>query len=294
MVPVSGFTFVRNAVRFDYPIVESIRSILKMCVEVVVAVGRSDDGTRELIESIQSPKIRIVDTVWDESLRKDGRVLAVETDKAFDAISPESVWGLYIQADEVFHEENHMKMMVAMERWWDDERVDGLLVNYCHFYGSYDYTGDSRSWYRKEVRVIKNDKNIRSWKDAQGFRKNGKKLWVKDSGVTLYHYGWVKPPEKQQEKLRYFHSLWHQGRELEKETAKAEKFDYSGIDSLKRFEGTHPVTMKKRIEARNWELPFDPDRKNFSFLGKWLYRIEQKTGYRIGEYKNYRMVKGIY
>lgn len=294
MVPVSGFTFVRNAIKYDYPVVESIRSILRMCVEVVVAVGKSEDGTRELIQSIRSDKIRIIDTVWDDSLRKDGTVLAMETNKAFDAISPDSKWGLYIQADEVFHEENHMALMVAMERWWDDKRVDGLLLDFKHFYGSYDYIGDSRKWYRKEVRVIKNDKHIRSWKDAQGFRKDGKPLWVKDSGVPMYHYGWVKPPEKQKEKLRYFHSLWHDDQWMNRNRPKIEEFDYSGIDSLKKFEGKHPITMKERIESRNWEFSFDPTQKKFGLVDRLLYKLEQKTGYRIGEYKNYRIVKGIY
>ena len=38
---VSGFTFIRNAIHYDYPIVEAIHSILPLCDEVVVAVGNS-------------------------------------------------------------------------------------------------------------------------------------------------------------------------------------------------------------------------------------------------------------
>ncbi len=62
---ISGFTIVRNAVKFHYPIVESITSILPICDEFVVNVGDSDDGTLELIRSINSPKIRIIQTQWD-------------------------------------------------------------------------------------------------------------------------------------------------------------------------------------------------------------------------------------
>jgi glycosyltransferase involved in cell wall biosynthesis len=291
MLPVSGFTIVRNAVRFDYPVVESIRSILPMCREVVVAVGRSDDGTRELIESIGSPGIRIIDTVWDESLKEGGRVLAVETDKAFDAISPDSIWAIYIQADEVFHEENHRAMIAEMERWAGDPRVEGLLMNYYHFYGSYDYTGDSRRWYRKEVRVIRNDKAIRSYRDAQGFRKQGRPLQVRDTGIPMYHYGWVKPPEVQRAKLQYFHTLWHDEDWMKANRPVIDTFDYSDIDSLQRFNGTHPATMKQRIEQKNWQYSFDPTRKKFNSLSRMLYLIEKKTGYRVGEYKNYRLLK---
>src|SRR5689334_19405062 len=100
---VSGFSFIRNAVKYKYPIEEALRSILPLCDEIVVAVGRSEDNTRELVASID-PKIRILDTVWDDSLREGGKVLAVETDKAYRALDPNSDWCVYIQGDEVLHE----------------------------------------------------------------------------------------------------------------------------------------------------------------------------------------------
>lgn len=72
---IAGFTFIRNAVNNDYPIVEAIQSILPICDEFVVAVGRSDDGTLELIKSIESPKLRIIETIWNLSIREGGRFL---------------------------------------------------------------------------------------------------------------------------------------------------------------------------------------------------------------------------
>ena len=101
---VTGFSFVKNAIIYDYPIIEAITSILPICDEFIVAVGKSDDETLELIKSINPEKIKIVETEWDESLREGGRVLAVETDKAFKAISADSDWAFYIQGDEVVHE----------------------------------------------------------------------------------------------------------------------------------------------------------------------------------------------
>src|SRR5687767_12636501 len=103
---VTGFSFIRNAVKFQYPIAEALQSILPLCDEVVVAVGMSDDDTRDVVTSL-SPKIRVIDTVWDEQLREGGRVLAVETDKAFRAIGPDSDWCIYIQGDEVMHEDGY-------------------------------------------------------------------------------------------------------------------------------------------------------------------------------------------
>ncbi|MFM2208339.1 MAG: hypothetical protein RL213_2314 [Bacteroidota bacterium] len=288
---VTGFTFIRNAVRLDYPIVEAITSVLPLCDEFVVMVGDSDDGTRGLIESIGSSKIRIYDSVWDDSLRTGGRVLAVETDKALSKVSSDTTWAFYIQGDEAVHERFHPHILEAMERWKDDVRVEGLLFDYLHFYGSYDFVGDSSRWYRKEVRIIRYDPQTYSFRDAQGFQKNGRPLRVKPSGGTVFHYGWVKPPEKQMEKQRQFHRLWHDDAAVRAITGDASAFDYSGIDSLARFNGTHPAVMSRRIAEKNWTFDFDPTRKRLSFKSRFKMWVERFTGWRIGEYRNYRVVK---
>jgi hypothetical protein len=287
---VSGFTFIRNAVQYDYPVAEAIRSILPLCDEMIVLLGNSEDTTRELLESIGSDKLKIIDSTWDDSLRSGGRVLAVETDKAMDRIDPASDWCFYIQGDEVLHEKYLPAVREAMERYIRDPRVEGLLFDYVHFYGSYDYVGDSTQWYRKEIRVIRNDRSIRSYRDAQGFRKNGRPLRVKPAGASMYHYGWVKPPERQQAKQKYFHRLWHDDRWMQRNVAAGEVFDYSGIDSLAPFQGTHPAVMQERIAARNWHFTFDPSQRRLSLKARFKLGVEKLTGWRPGEYKNYRRV----
>ncbi|MFM6937069.1 MAG: glycosyltransferase family 2 protein, partial [Aquirufa sp.] len=154
---IAGFTFIRNAVQNDYPIVEAITSILPICDEFVVAVGNSTDGTLELIQAIPSDKIRIIETVWDESAREGGRVFALETDKAYQAISPDTDWAFYIQGDECVHEDDLPNIVAAMQTHSDNPTVEGLLFHYKHFYGSYDYVAVSRRWYRREIRVVKFD-----------------------------------------------------------------------------------------------------------------------------------------
>lgn len=286
---VVGFSFIRNAIKFDYPIVEAIKSILPICDEFIIAVGKSEDNTKELILSINSEKIKIIDTIWDENLRQGGRVLADETDKAFNQISGAD-WAFYIQGDEVIHEKYLRIIKDSMEKWKDDKSVEGLLFNYTHFYGSYDYVGDSRRWYRKEIRILKPSKEISSYQDAQGFRINDRKLRVKPIDAWVYHYGWVKSPFNQQEKIKYFNSLWHDEDWIRRNIAPTDKFDYSSIDSLKFFNGTHPEVMQERIKKINWKFDFDPTIKNFGQKAKILHKIEDLTGWRIGEYKNYKII----
>lgn len=288
---VSGFTIIRNAIKFDYPVVEAITSILPLCDEFVVAVGNSEDATLDLIRSIPSPKIRIIETVWDDSLRQGGQVLAIETNKAFDAISPDTDWCFYIQSDECVHEKHLPAIREAMQRYKDDKQVDGLLFNYVHFYGSYDYVGNSRRWYRKEIRIVRNDKHIRSYKDAQGFRKTDQsKLRVKPIHAEIYHYGWVKPPKAQQAKQENFHKMWHDDAWMKKNIAAVEEFDYSQIDSLEEFGGSHPAVMAERLKAFNWNFRFDPSQIRLSVKDKLLLMIERTTGWKVGEYRNYEVI----
>lgn len=287
---VSGFTFVRNAIKYDYPIVEAIQSILPLCDEVVVAVGNSDDDTLGLIRNIASDKIKIIETIWDDSLREGGRVLAVETDKAFAAVSKETDWAIYIQGDEIIHEKYHPVIRHAMEANLSNKKIDGLLFNYEHFYGSYDYVGESYRWYRREIRVIRNNPEIFSYRDAQGFRKKpNDKLTVKLIDAYVYHYGWVKEPKAMQGKQESFNKYWHDDQWMEKNVAKRNEFDYSGIDALRKFNGTHPAVMQTRIDRINWKFDFDLSQNKFKLKDKLKRLIEKLTGWRPGEYKNYKI-----
>jgi glycosyltransferase involved in cell wall biosynthesis len=290
---VSGFTFVRNAIKFDYPIVEAITSILPVCNEVIVAVGNSDDDTLELIKSIDSDKIKIIETVWDDSLREGGKVLAVETNKALAAVSPDADWCFYIQGDEVVHEQYLSVIRQAMQYNLNDSKVEGLLFKYQHFYGSYQYVADAQRWYRQEIRIIRNQATITSYRDAQGFRTiDDKKLNVKWIEAYIYHYGWVKSPEIQKEKMKSSINFWATDEEAASVKKRYdESFDYAGIDSLTTFNGTHPAVMQARIERVNWQFDFDIREKKLSFKNRVRAFVEKLTGWRIGEYKNFISLK---
>ena len=286
---VCGFTFIRNAIKYDYPIVEAISSILPICDKFVVAVGNSEDKTLELIQNISPEKLEIIETVWDDSLREGGRVLAVETDKAFQHISQDYDWCFYIQGDEVVHEKYLPVIKNAMKEHLHNTKIDGLLFKYLHFYGSYDYVGESFKWYRNEIRVVRNNKNIFSYRDAQGFRKdNNKKLKVAPINAYIYHYGWVKDPRAMQKKQEDFNKLWHDDEWLDKNIIKAEEFDYSNIDILKKFKGTHPMQMQARIERINWKFDYDLSLNKMKFKDK-LKKFFSNLGWDIGQYKNYKL-----
>jgi hypothetical protein len=189
------------------------------------------------------------------------------------------------------HEKYHEAIRQAAEQYKDDKRVDGLLFNYLHFYGTYDFVGDSRRWYHKEVRIIRNDKTISAYRDAQGFRRKGERIRVKQIPAYIYHYGWVKNPRQMQEKRKNMIGLWEEKAAVNRQILDSDIFDYNEhLDSLEKFTGTHPRVMQQRINEQNWSVDLDLSSKKFSFKDRLLYWFEKKTGIRLFDFKNYRII----
>jgi len=287
----AGFTFIRNALKLDFPVVEAISSVLPLCDEFYVAVGNSKDETLALIQNIPSGKIRIIQTSWNTGLMKGGAVYADETNKAFDAIPAGYDWCFYIQGDDVMHEKYLDSVKSAMLKWKDVSGVDGLLFRYVHFYGTFDYVADSRHWYRNEVRIIRNDKSIRSFRDAQGFRRNGQKLKVVPVDAAIFHYGWVRHPLFMQLKSDAVRQFYDGQRASVPDTQ--QEYNYScHYDSLTRFTETHPGVMQERISRLNWQVDVDLKHKNMNLRYLLLFWFEKITGIRPFEFRNYVLMKG--
>lgn len=289
---ISGLTIIRNAIINDYPVVEAINSILPVVDEMIISVDPGDDNTENLVRQINSPKIRIVLSAWDLNQRKGGEILATETNKALDQVSPDTDWIFYIQADEVVHEKYLPGIREAAEKYLNDRAVEGLLFNYLHFYGTYDYVGDSRKWYDHETRIIRNDRAIISYRDAQGFRKGNKKLRVASIDAFIYHYGWVKSPQQMKTKQKNVGRFWiEDDKSLSAFLNSGDIFDYSKFDSLQHFQGTHPRVMTERIAAQNWKLDLDISRKKLGWKNGFLYRLEKLTGWRPFSFRNHKIIR---
>ena len=206
---LSGFTLVRNAVKLDFPIVPAIRSLLEVCDEVVVNVGASEDDTRDLVASINDPRVRILDTTWD--FTKKNLMLSIETQRAMDACR--GSWGIYIQADEVLHERGAQVLRETVRACDGDARVEGLLVKYLHFYGGFDTIATNRRWYRREVRCIRLGKDIHPYQGAQGFRVGPefRRIRARVTEAEMFHYGWARPAKAILQKLEISKTIYPWG-----------------------------------------------------------------------------------
>lgn len=287
MVKVSGFTIVRNAIKLDFPVEASIRSILPICDEMVVNVGRSEDETLELVRSIADPKIRILETEWDMTRRNT--VLGHETHRAMrSCVYP---WGVYIQADEVLHERGAQEVVDAIQRYDGDQRIEGLLVRYVHFYGGFDTIATHRRWYRREVRAVRlaPELDIRPYQGAQGFRvgPGHRKIHARLTGAEMFHYGWARPTRALREKRDLGRTMypWRDADESRPLLA--------WMPGIRPFTGTHPAVARRWIEARRHdpERVIEAPRFRWRFIRYYLSgAIERLTGVRVFEFRNYKIV----
>jgi hypothetical protein len=311
---ISGFSFVRNGIKLYYPVVESIRSILPICDEFVIAVGEGDDDdrTREEISRLKDPKIRIIDTVWEEKYFDRGIINSLQTDVAKNACSGD--WLFYLQADEVVHERYLPTIKERCRELLTRKEVEGLLFRYKHFWGDYNHYHSGHGWYPHEIRIIRNHPNIHSWQSAQSFRffshydnprqpEGTRKLNVAAVDAEIFHYGWVRPPHLMQNKSRALNSI-HWGKKKADqfyEKAPAE-FDYGPLNLLSVYQDTHPEVMQEMIAALNWEAklqysgkksPYREPHKHEMFKYRLLSFMERvlNKGKHIGGFQNYKLLK---
>ncbi|GJL50714.1 MAG: hypothetical protein NPIRA01_19410 [Nitrospirales bacterium] len=266
---VSGFTFIRNAVKYDFPIIEAIQSALPIVDEFIVNVGNSEDDTLELIRSLDDKRIKIVESIWDETLKQDGRVLGMQQDIALSHCSGD--WAFLVQGDEVIHEDDLPVIHDAMNAHIHRENILGLVFRVLHFKG--DYWSLDPWMYRKATRVVRTNRQIQSSADGCDFRTEQVAKMIKSgpSGQVIparvFHYGWVKDPETFRAKKRIMESWWHGNtrtpEELDQEAALQAQFPNYSI--LKDFNEPHPHVMQarlaraKKIRARrnrwlNWKF----------------------------------------
>lgn len=289
---ISGFTFTRNVSKLYYPIKESILSILPICDEFIIALGKGDedDNTRELVESINSPKIKIVETEWDTDKFPNGTENAHQTDIAISHCSGD--WLFYVQADEVVHEKYLPAIKSRCEELLDNHEVEGLLFKYKHFFGDYEHYINHHGWYQNEIRIVRNKPDIHSFESAQSFRRipnfDGKsyrkqegtfKLKVASVDAYIFHYGWVRPPKYMQSKKKALDSI-HKGDKKADELYKERvaEFDYGPLKHLPKFKDTHPAVMAEKMKDFTWASSLNyktnekPNRPKFK---------HEKTKYRF-------------
>ncbi len=292
---ISGFTFIKNGLTLGYPFKESAETIAPLCDEIIINVGfndqecTQDDGTYEYLrDHLNLKKYKFIKSWWDPELSSQGLILSQQTNIALNKCKGKSCQ--YIQGDEAIHEEDLLEIEKGHKELSDRKNLHGLIFNYIHFYGNTNVYRHTRNVYRREVRAIKNGINIQSWKDAQGFRfQDGSKISAKQIDAKIYHYGWARPEQVMNKKIKSFNKLYR-GRQYET----PDEFEYKKLWGLKKFTGQQPALLDEWVKKNTNEVDLMSLKSHFG-LGDWHLicsdLIEELTNYRIGEYKNYKLIK---
>lgn len=297
-IKISGFSYVRNGFNYGVPFIEAITSILPICHEMVVAVGQSTDGTKEALENLNNPKIKIIDTVWDMQLKEGGKIFAQQTNIALQATTGN--WAFHIQADEVIHENDLPKIVDAITKENDHETIDGFILPFYHFWADYKHIRNSRRVHKNEVRIFRKNLLVKSYKDSQGFRKykteegylngtdDGEKLRVKKIDAPIYHYNGIRNPKHMFEKIKNFEQFY--GKQIEDPNNDI-IFDLNYVDRVADFTKSHPAVMAQRIKDNTFNFVHDITKAIWKPKDKWIQPIEDILGFKFGEYKNYILKK---
>ncbi len=304
---ISGFTLVRNGTAFDYPYLESLRSLLPLVDELIINVGKGDDNTLEQIQKLAEQegqnKVVIFENDWQldqPEKKRGGLILSEQTNAALARCTGD--WCIYLQADEVLHEADIPIIRKALDQVHFDPQVEGLLFDYHHFYGSFDVVQESRSTYRREVRAVRRSAQPKSVGDAQSFRKqNGSKLAVVLSGAQIFHYGWVRKPDAMKEKTFFMDQLYHGKPSSKNEASRTphtgDNYRYKRFWGLKPFLNSHPSVMRERITQKGWHWDLKNSPFQMSIIDSKkiiLDSFERITGIRLFEYRSYRLIRKFF
>ena len=284
---ISGFTFIRNGVELGFPFEASIRSLLPLVDEFVVVVGKSNDDTLARIHAIGSPKIRVIETIWNERMADRGFVYAQQKMIAQYACTGD--WAFYLEGDELLHQAELANIRASVDQHHANPSVEALVFDYFHFYGTPEFVANSPAWYRRECRLIRN--TIRSYApDGQYWlitsdHKKGRNPQAALANAHIYHYGWVRSNEAMQKKMEQVSKFWSHG---------APTIRYSQFDAqvLHPFTGTHPELIKPWLESSaEKSFTIDPDYKlsKREKRHRWLMKLEKAFGLDFSR-KHFKLV----
>jgi hypothetical protein len=283
---VSAFTFIKNGQILGYPFLQSIQSVLDIVDEFVINVGQSEDNTLAMIKSLQNPKIRIIESIWNSSMKDRGYVYGQQ--KMIAQFNCTGDWAFYIEGDEVYHEKDLEKIRESMELHLNDPNVEALIFDFNHFYGNTNSILNSPGWYRSEARIIKN--SVRSYAPDGLFwlildsNKKGRYPKAKHTGASCYHYGWARNENQMNLKSHKVQKYW--GKQFI-------KIDYSQMDKtiIELFKGTHPKIIEDWLSEEKSlfqvDLNYVPTKKQRKH--QIMIKLEKLFGVDLSK-KHYKLV----
>lgn len=255
---LGGNICIRNGFELDYCWREAIQSLLPVCDEVVVCDGGSTDGTREhIVEwAEREPKIKLVDYPWPNP-KGDIKFWTDWLNFAREHIKCD--FQIQLDADEVLSENSydwiksykhcteagkHESLWCKRWNFWRDAQS---LIPYGHCLSN------------RVCRIAPQG----VWLPSDGADERGWRATAlaQDSGIEIFHYGFIRKRESFFKKARALQEMFFNSYDPRLE--EVEKVDGNWMVNISEvewttqlvpFEGKHPMIMEKWLTERGCKI----------------------------------------
>lgn len=261
---ISAFTLIKNAEKFQFPVIESINSLLPAVDHYLVNVGDSETHDLLFREFRNEPKVRLITFDWGGK-EKGTSFISEQTNLIMNAIGTD--YAFYLQADEVIHERDLYRIPSFIKECEKEDRL-GITLKYLHFAGDPNHVfktyEDGGDFYDRELRIFRNTGELVSFGDGQSFSSltNGyfdprgpqpvlhQKERFLDSDIEVFHYSYLRDRKKLLEKKKYLEEFYKISEPDRKENIPEDENGYFiDPEKTKEFKGSHPNVMLKYLEA---------------------------------------------
>lgn len=253
MYKLGGSIFVRNAIKYDYCIIEAARSLLPVCDHIVILDCSSTDGTEDLLLNSFGHHHKVTlcfNALWD--CAPDNTRLSILANLAKSLIDCE--WHFMLQADEVLHEDSYRAIHEATTRG-----ADSFQVRRLNFYGNisqhvrldiptHEKPCDDHPTRlgRHHLNALGDGESIEAYNVSQDFVDK----------ILICHYGFVRKPlalvDKTVDAYRWFFGGGSQDERFQR-MQEDKQYRWQEImrqDQMQTFTGSHPKVAKHWIKER--------------------------------------------
>ena len=258
-ITLSAVYITYQCIRLDYCFKESMEASLDLCDKVFVNDGKSTDGTRDILYTLQQKYGKDRFILIERDWKHDRAFWAEERNYLLDII-PKNDYVINLGADECLHENNFTTIRGTLPQLSNNKALQFMAV---HFYGQPSYVISGPNWARVLTKLWRNDTGIRYINRQGGCADDP--LWPNgtpvhfcnciNKKVPVLHYGHCRSPKAVGMKNRKADDLYA-GRAdysdghlptIQKYDYRLEHFIQTG--GVKKFSGTHPKYMEPWVRA---------------------------------------------
>lgn len=195
--PISAFQFIKNGIKYQYPFIDSIKSVSAFVSEFIIIDGNSDDKTYEELKKLANinRKIRLIQIDCVDDWHRNRKL----SDMLNIAITEcKNEWCFLVHPDEIFSPD-YLKDFNALFYKEEYKNIDAFIFPVMHFWKtkkhilwhpnplSYIY-----KYFFNTIRLFKKKDSIQSIRDGWSIGGKGNFQFV---DIPVFHYHFMRLKE---------------------------------------------------------------------------------------------------